>query len=109
MDVPEFNPNAPEVLENPASAYGALRERWQSFAMPLPVWVMCELVGVPPEHYLQYRRWSDELARRHALLRDAGIDAPQREHLGAVLPMDLMSLLVVSRYQGRPLSDEELM
>jgi cytochrome P450 len=106
------------------------------FALPMPARVMCLMLGIPQEDYLQYKQWADELQelmfhdaapgshkaifakiyehfmghvnQRRALLRDAGIAEPSVEHLGSVVPDDYISRSVVSKVDGRPLTDMEI-
>jgi cytochrome P450 len=105
------------------------------YACPLPVIVIAKLLGVPPTEVAQFKQWSDDLvacfnspdprapdairaemgayfqtfidARRTAL-RAAVVDEPGEEHLGDVVPNDLVSGFVVAVYQGRRLNDDEL-
>lgn len=104
------------------------------FAMRLPMRVMALAVGIPQDNLAQYKEWSDtfmnkafnapkeveaaiqtlyaffdtQFEERRQMLRAAGITEPGPEHVGTVLPDNLISLLVVSRYQGRYLTDQEL-
>lgn len=106
------------------------------FAMPLPVQVMSLFLGLPPEDYQNYKRMSDEfmdmtfnppdkqrakqllkelysffnepVQKRKQILENSGINEPGPEHVGTVLPDDLISLLVVSVFEGRRLLDEEI-
>jgi cytochrome P450 len=105
------------------------------FARPLPVKVMATVVGLPFEGLDEYQRLTDffltsqfnevdpqigqrliaelydlfdqQFAIREKLLRDAGITEPTTDLLGDVLSDDLLSLLTVSRYKGRPLNVDE--
>ncbi len=107
------------------------------FAMPLPARVMCLMLGLPAEGYRTYKRWSDELqaqlfhettpasyeallaeilpffmqqiAQRRQALADAGIGEPSLAELGTVLSDDTLSRCVVSKVEGRPLSDPEIL
>ena len=107
------------------------------FGLPLPAKVMCLMLGLPLENYLQYKRWSDELqamlfhdhnpgsqeeilreilpyfssliAERRRQLADAGIEEPGIEHLGTVLSDDYISRCVVSEVENRPLTDAEIL
>src|SRR5258706_61125 len=107
------------------------------FATPLPAQVMCLMLGLPRENYRTYKRWSDELQaqlfhdtragsydellreilpffmaqieQRRRQLADAGVDEPVLAHLGTVLSDDYISRCVVSKVEGRPLRDAEIL
>ena len=110
---------------------------YELFAMPLPSRLMCIMLGTPEENYLKYKEWSDEqivllmnspdvgaedrisaefgphffglVNERRAKLREAGIDTPTLEHVGTVLPDDLMSRYICDRVDGRQLTDIEVL
>jgi cytochrome P450 len=52
-----------------------------------------------------FDKWIDD---REALLRKAAIDAPDRSHIGSILPDDVTSDLLVGRWEGRRLTRAEL-
>jgi cytochrome P450 len=107
------------------------------YATPLPAQVMCLMLGLPRGEYRTYKRWSDELQallfhdtqagsheellreivpffmaqieQRRRQLADAGIDEPTSAHLETVLPDDYISRCVVSKVEGRPLRDAEIL
>lgn len=107
------------------------------FALPMPAKVMCLMLGLPLDNYLQYKRWSDELQAmlfhdatpgshekivgeivpyfmgliedRRRQLAEAGITQPGLEHLGTVLSDDYISRCVVSKVEDRPLTDGEIL
>lgn len=105
------------------------------YACPLPVIVIATLLGVPPADLARFKQWSDDLVacfndpdprapdairaemgayfqaaidERRAMLSAAGIGEPGEEHLGDVVPNDLVSGFVVAVYDGRRLTDDEL-
>jgi cytochrome P450 len=109
----------------------------ESFALPLPARVMCMMLGLPEEGWRTYKRWSDELQaqlfhetaehsydavlgeivpafrqqlelRRERLVA-AGIAEPGLEHLGTVLSDDYFSRVLVTRVEGRLLTEPEML
>jgi cytochrome P450 len=106
------------------------------FAMPLPARVMCLMLGLPQEEYRTYKHWADEIQelmfhdtergshkaifskiythcvdlieRRRFALQEAGIDDADVSHLGTILPDDFISRAVLSRVEGRRLTDMEI-
>lgn len=105
-------------------------------ALPLPARVMCHMLGLPEDDYRRYKHWADELQElmfhdpepgshkalfaeiyahcmelveaRRAMLRAAGIEEPDISHLGSVVPNDYIARAVVSRVEGRRLTDMEI-
>jgi len=94
-------------------------------AYPLPVIVICEMLGVPPEDQATFKVWSAELARSleptitlppesmrrrvHASKESRdyfrGLVADRRKHLGS----DILSALIAAEEEGDKLSEEELL
>ena len=87
-------------------------------AVPLPLLVIAELLGVPSSDYEAFRRWSDALI-------EAGSRGPTQETLGAVTELfsyilakaaecrrapreDVLSRLALAEVDGQGLSDAEL-
>ena len=99
-------------------AKGAPAELIEDFALPLPITIICELLGVPVEDRADFRLWSDallsttkfpieEVAEHRIRLRDymAGLIAQRRE-----TPRDdLLTALVAARDDEDRLSEEELL
>ena len=105
------------------------------FALPLPARVICMLLGSDESMYPEYKKWGDALVasltgsaagaeddqmkglypyfmdlidRHKQILHDAGIDEPTFENWGRELPANYVSLGLVSRVEGRRLSNDEL-
>jgi len=87
-------------------------------AVPLPMFVIAELLGVPGSDYADFRRWSDALI-------EAGSGGPTQETMGAVSELfayivakaaecrrapreDVLSRLALAEVDGQGLSDAEL-
>jgi cytochrome P450 len=104
------------------------------FASPLPMTIIARMIGVPEADLPLFRRMCDDLTatynvpdpavsaaprtrlddyfqghidRRRQTLRASGASAPGPEHVGGVLPDDLLSRLVVAESDGwRPTDDD---
>jgi cytochrome P450 len=99
-------------------AKGAPADLVEEFALPLPITVICELLGVPVEDRADFRIWSDaflsttkfspaEVGEHVGRLRDymAGLIAQRRE----AAQDDLLSAFVVARDEEDRLSEEEML
>ena len=94
----------------------------ESLAAPLPILVIAELLGIDDGHHADFRRWSD------ACIEGADSDGAEIDEMAALasvgellgflgdqvtrrrnqLSDDLLSTLVASEVQGRPLGDDEI-
>ena len=108
-------------LLDPLGASGEM-ELVRDFAAPLPVIVIAEMLGVPPEDRERFRHWSDEAVQ---LLGDTSLEERQRavravgelrDYFAAVIDArrgaprnDLISDLVAAEEAGDKLSTPELL
>jgi cytochrome P450 len=98
----------------------------EDFAYPIPVIVICEMLGVPVEDHERFRGWSLDLARGlDATLSGAGADLAQRARSsrlaladyfreliaerGQAPRGDLLSALIAAEESGDKLSEQELL
>ncbi|MGB3438140.1 MAG: cytochrome P450 [Actinophytocola sp.] len=119
--VEALRPRAQEVADGLVDrmiADGAPAELVEGFALPLPITVICELLGVPVEDRRDFRVWSDaflsttrftpqEVMANVGKLREymAGLIADRRR----AARDDLISALVIARDEGDRLSEDELL
>lgn len=99
----------------------------ETFALPLPVTVMCELLGVPAEDWDRFSIWVQEMMAIAVTDEDrargrpaaialhrylAELVATRRAHIRADEPEqaqpDLVSALIIARDEGGQLSEQEL-
>lgn len=129
----EITTLAVELLEAMAPlGHGDFHEH---YAVRLPITVIARMLGVPEQDHAVFKQMTDTLVatynepdprasagprarfdeyfqrfidERRAVLAAAGIDSPGEEHLGTVVPNDMVSGFVVAEYQGRRLVDTEI-
>lgn len=90
----------------------------EAFASPLPVTVIAELLGVPPERRADFRRWSDALVSNGGAGGWSGAATAQREmarYFGEMIGRrraeprdDLISHLISAEIDGQRLTPVEL-
>ncbi|MEU6409774.1 cytochrome P450 [Microbispora sp. NPDC046933] len=116
-----LRPRTQEIADDLVDAMlakGAPADLVEDFGLPLPITVICELLGVPVEDRVDFRTWSDALlsttrftpeqvARCMDLLREymAGLIAQRRQ----TPKDDLLSALVAARDNEERLSEEEML
>ncbi|ASU83046.1 cytochrome P450 [Nocardiopsis gilva YIM 90087] len=118
--VNELRPRMQEITDRlldelPSKAADGAVDLIDHFAYPLPITVICELVGIPDEDRQQWHRWSDALisidrtAFGPALLEGAAYIRDLIGHRRARPTQDLLSaLLRVEEEDGDRLTEEEL-
>ena len=121
--VERMRPRAEQILKElleSRPAHGAL-ELVREFAAPLPVRVIAEMLGVPPEDHVRFRHWSNEVVRslgegtledRRAALR---AQAELRSYFEAIVEArrvaprdDLISALAAAEDAGDRLNASEM-
>jgi cytochrome P450 len=119
--VEQLRPRAQQIADELVDRMmeeGAPADLVDAFALPLPITVICELLGVPFEDRAEFRIWSDaflsttrftsaEVAHYVGRLRDymAGLVAERRTSAKD----DLISALVAARDEHDRLTEEELL
>ncbi len=96
----------------------------QDLAIPIPVTVIAEMLGVEAEHMHRFKRWSDELIRMSSGsgmaeqrdVSDLGVIGEMREYLMPIVRArreepkdDLISTIVAAEPGDQPLSDHEVL
>jgi cytochrome P450 len=97
----------PRIREIARECLDALEERsemdlMRDFAVPLPVTVIAELLGVPSERLGDFKRWSDAIVQGVSL---GGATPPSRALIGTMLEfMEFLRNLIEER-RARPADD----
>lgn len=115
----------PRIESLAADMVAALPERFDvlaDYAEPMPVYVICDLLGVPREDHEDLRRWSQAIVHMYETdvdeaTKQAAITASTdfADYVREVIAMrraqpgeDLVSDLIAETDQGRGFSDDEL-
>ena len=118
--VEKLRPHVQEIADNLVDgmvAKGAPADLVEDFALPLPITVICELLGVPYEDRGDFRKWSDSFLSTTKLTPDEVTDYMDRmfaymaglvEQRRANLADDLISGLIEARDDHDKLSEEEM-
>ncbi|MFI0774561.1 cytochrome P450 [Streptomyces sp. NPDC021212] len=107
-----------DELVDAIRADGAPADLVEDFALPLPITVICELLGVPFEDRADFRLWSEaflsttkytleEIKGYRTLLRDYMADLAEQRRTAP--QEDLLSSLVAARENDDRLSEDELL
>ncbi len=118
--VEELRPRARELAEGLVDdmvAAGAPADLVDAFALPLPVAVICELLGVPVSDRTRFRRWSDDALSTSRLTAEEFTASREemREYMRGLIARhraepadDLMTALIEARDERDRLSELEL-
>jgi cytochrome P450 len=98
-------------------AHGAPADLVGGFALPLPIAVICELLGIPYEDRADFRVWTEAIVSvdRHTPEQVASCLARLREYMAGLIAErrtaakgDLLSALIAARDEENRLSEHEL-
>ena len=122
--VEKLRPRIAELAHELIDGFSAERETdlLQSFATPIPIFIIAELLGVPTELGPQLLQWSHDMVAMYQARRD---DAIERNAVLATVAFsdfmrayvrerrsrpgdDLLSHLIAAEMQGNSLSEDEL-
>lgn len=99
----------------------------EAFSVPLPMKVIAELIGIPPDDWLRFKRWSDGILKlsftrsgdeeaNRALGEFKAVTAEMDAYLGATIEKirssprdDLLTRLVAAEIDGERLTQEEIL
>ena len=120
--VERMRPRIEELVDSMLDGLRGTVDILAEYAEPLPVYVICDLLGVPRDDHVQLRAWSqaivhmyeqdvDQATKDEAVASAAafaeyvqGVIADRRDHPGE----DLISDLLAERDGSKQLSDDEL-
>lgn len=119
--IDQFRPRVQQIADGLVDTMlteGPPTDLVRAFGLPLPIAVMCELLGVPFEDRSDFRRWADAYLSTSKFTREQVADsrAQLREYVAALTAErrrepqdDLLSALVAARDAEDRLSEEELL
>ncbi|OHV24127.1 cytochrome [Parafrankia soli] len=118
--VEQLRPRAQEIVEahlEQIERSGPPADLVRGFALPLPVTLICEMLGVPPEDQHRFREFADFMLSTTAYTEEQVVDARARlaGYLAELVALrrahptdDLLGALVAARDDEDRLSEEEL-
>lgn len=118
--IEQLRPRARQIAEDlldEMEKAGPPAELIESFAVPLPITVICELLGVPVADRVQFRSWAEAILTTTALSREqraaditrlGGYMAGQIQQRRRTPTDDLLGALVLARDEHDRLSEQEL-
>jgi cytochrome P450 len=118
--VEQLRPRAQEIADGLVEqmlAHGAPIDLVENFALPLPITVICELLGVPYEDRVDFRVWSDAALSTTKLTPEQVLDYIERlrSYMAGLIAErrkqpedDLLSALIEARDEHDKLSEDEL-
>lgn len=119
--IEQLRPRAQQIADGFVDAMlatGAPADLVEDFALPLPVTIICELLGVPYDDRGDFRLWSDAFlsTTRFTPKKVAEYAGRMREYMAGLIAQrrvrpgeDLLSALVAARDNDDRLSEEELL
>ncbi|MGW7365509.1 cytochrome P450 family protein [Streptomyces sp. NPDC054841] len=119
--VAELRPRVQEITDRllDAIAPTGRADLVADFALPLPVTVISELLGVPVDDRHDFQRWTDQMIMRGAQLPDPAVVDEAWQHMRSYLTKlleakrarpgdDLLSALITARDEEQRLVEDEL-
>lgn len=118
--VERLRPRAQEIVEEHLERIersGPPADLVRGFALPLPVTLICEMLGVPPDDQHRFREFADVMLSTTAYTEEQVVDARARlaGYLAELVALrrahptdDLLGALVAARDDDDRLSEEEL-
>ncbi|MFI7276991.1 cytochrome P450 [Streptomyces sp. NPDC049879] len=113
---PQVRALAEELLDAMEAA-GQPADLVEDYALPIPVFVICQMLGVPAADRPRFRVWSDSMLSTRAMSEEefAAVRGELRAYMAGLVAGhrraprdDLMTALVEARDHGDRLSEEEL-
>ncbi|MFD7441340.1 cytochrome P450 [Streptomyces sp. NPDC059909] len=117
----ELRPRIQEITDGLLDAFvpAGRADLVADFALPLPVTVISELLGVPVEDRHEFQRWTDDMIMRGAELPDPAVVNAAWQDMRAYLTKlletkrarpadDLLSALITARDEEQQLNEDEL-
>ncbi|MEV4333677.1 cytochrome P450 [Streptomyces sp. NPDC049597] len=119
--VAELRPRVQEITDRLLDAVvpAGRAELVADFALPLPVTVISEMLGVPVDDRYDFQRWTDDMLARGEKMPDPAVVNEAWQRMRAYLTKlletkrarpgdDLLSALISARDEGQRLNEDEL-
>lgn len=113
----ELRPRAQEITDRLIDGFDNPVDLVENLALPLPITIICDLLGVPYSDHGDFRRWSEQLMTAGAYTAEESSDGLTKliEYFADLVAQrraqptdDLFSALVLARDEGDKLAEHEL-